>query len=449
MLAPSGGSCHLFRSAPVRRRDFSRTVLAGAAALAWPGRRPPQAGLRVDGARINAQLTALSEFGKNPQGGVSRVAYSEADRAGREVVTQWMTEAGLEVSVDSAANIIGRRAGRDASLKPLLLGSHIDSVPEGGNYDGDVGSLSAIEVARTLRQAGIVTRHPLEIVVWQNEEGGTIGSHAVASGLTAVDLDRVAQSGKTIRDGIRFLGGNPDAIDSARRAKGDIAGYLELHIEQGGNLEQRKQQIGVVEGIVGIRHWDVTIEGFANHAGTTPMPGRKDALLVAARCIDAVNRIVRSIPGRQVGTVGRIQVEPGAYNVIPGKVTFGLELRDLDDAKVQMLHGRILAECRRLATAGGTTLTERESLAIMPALTSPLFRRVIDETAKGLGFTTMSLPSGAGHDAQEMARIGPVGMIFIPSIGGISHSPKEYSRPEDIENGANVLLHAALKLDEA
>jgi N-carbamoyl-L-amino-acid hydrolase len=431
------------------RRDFTASFLGALGTLALPVHLPWQTGLRVDGSRISAHLALLSELGKNPQGGISRVAYSEADHQARELAMGWMREARLDPTVDAAGNIVGRRAGRDPSLKPLVIGSHIDSVPEGGNYDGQVGSAGAIEVARTLDAGGVTLRHPLEVMIFQNEEGGTIGSHAIAAGLTTEELDRVAQGGKTIREGIRFLDGDPDRIDSARRAKGDIAGYVELHIEQGGILDQRKIRIGIVEGIVGIRHWEVTIEGFANHAGTTPMNGRKDALLVAAWCVEAVNRIVRSVPGRQVGTVGKLRVEPGAYNVIPGRVVFGVELRDLDDTKVMGLWRRIEAECRRHAEAAGTRFTASENLAIMPALTDPRFRRTISDAAKKLGLSTLSLPSGAGHDAQEMSRLGPMGMIFVPSVGGISHSPKEFTRPEDIENGANVLLQVLLDLDGA
>ncbi|HTL04106.1 MAG TPA: Zn-dependent hydrolase [Gemmatimonadales bacterium] len=434
----------------MNRREFGRRALGGAAAFALPGGRLLQApALRVDGERINAHLAALAEVGKNPQGGVSRVAYTEADLRGRELAMGWMREADLAVGVDLAGNLVGRRPGRDGSLKPLLLGSHIDSVPEGGNYDGDVGSLSAIEVARSLSAAGVTLRHPLELLIFQNEEGGTLGSHAISSGVPAAELDRVSQSGKTMREGIRFLGGNPDRLEEARRAPGSIAGYLELHIEQGGRLDEAKIPIGVVLGIVGIRHWDVTLEGFANHAGTTPMNRRRDALLVAAQCIQAVNRIVKSEPGRQVGTVGKLRVEPGAYNVIPGRVVFGLELRDLDDARVLHFYRLIRAEFERLARAGGTTIGFQETLASVPALTDPGIRHAIAAAAKGLGLATMALPSGAGHDAQELARIGPVGMIFVPSVGGISHSPKEFSRPADITNGANVLLHTLLALDAA
>jgi len=436
----------------MNRRRFTQQLAAAVAAMSLGRTTRGEATFLasapgVDGERINRQLLELAHFGKNPYGGVSRVAYSEFDRQGREWAMNVMREAGLAVSIDAAGNIFGRRPGSVATLNPLVFGSHIDSVPDGGNYDGDVGSLSAIEVARTLASNNLVTRHPLEVVIFQNEEGGTTGSRAMAAGLTPAELERVAQSGMSIRDGIRFLGGDPDRLDSARRAPGDIAGYLELHIEQGGVLDDTTTPIGVVLGIVGIRHWDITITGFANHAGTTPMDRRKDALLTAARCIEAANRIVRSVPGRQVGTVGKLAVEPGAYNVIPGLVTFGLELRDLDDAKILRLYQRILAECRRIAALNGTALTSTETLAIAPALTDPGIRGVIAGAAQELGLRTIRLPSGAGHDAQEMARLGPVGMIFVPSVGGISHSPREYSRPGDIENGANVLLRTLLRLD--
>jgi N-carbamoyl-L-amino-acid hydrolase len=231
------------------------------------------------------------------------------------------------------------------------------------------------------------------------------------------------------------------------RKKGDIAAYVELHIEQGGTLYAEKIDIGVVEGIVGVFWWEVTVEGFANHAGTTPMNQRHDALLAAAKYIEAVNRIVTSIPGRQVGTVGKIQAFPGAYNIIPGKVITSLGLRDLDAAKVQMMFERIQSEVRQIENATGTKFQFKQVSASQPALTDTLIRKTIDDTAKELGLSTKSLPSGAGHDAQEMAELGPVGMIFVPSRDGISHSPREFSKPEDITNGVNVLLQSLLKLD--
>lgn len=451
-LVSARGGCHggptLHVITAMNRRDFNLNLMSSVALLGLP-RWQSQSALRVNGPRIVDHLTALSQFGKNPQGGVSRVAYSEADRQGREYVMGLMHAAGLDVGIDAAGNIVGRRAGSDSTLKPLLMGSHIDSVPEGGNFDGDVGSLSAIEVAQTLSENKLTTRHPLEVIIFADEEGGTIGSHALSSEIPEKQLNLVSNSGKTIRDGTKFIGGDPDKLASVRRKRGDIHAYLELHIEQGGILDTEKLNIGVVEGIVGIRQWEVKIEGFANHAGTTPMNQRRDAMLAAAKFIEAVNRIVTSIPGRQVGTVGKLQAWPGAYNVIPGKVILGLELRDLDAAKIQMLYKKIRDEATPISKASGTTLEFTETNTIVPAPTDERIRKLIDETARGLGLTTKWMPSGAGHDAQEIARLGPVGMIFVPSVGGISHSPKEYSRPEDISGGANVLLHTLLRLDAA
>lgn len=406
-----------------------------------------QSSVRVNGQRIQDHLKELSQFGANPQGGVSRVAYSEADLQGRNYAISLMKAAGLDVHIDAAGNIVGTRAGSAPSLKPLLIGSHIDSVPMGGNYDGDAGSLSAIEVAQTLRERQIALRHPLEVIIFQNEEGGTIGSQALGEGLDETRLNLVSQSGKTIRDGTRVIGGDPGRLAAARRQPGSIAGYFELHIEQGGALEREKTDIGVVEGIVGILHSDVTIEGFANHAGTTPMDQRRDALLAAARFIESVNRIVTGVPGRQVGTVGWIKVEPGAYNVIPGKVVLGLELRDLDEKKFLSLFSQVRGEAEKIGGMNQTRFSFTGPVVTHPALTDKGFQKLIGDAARSLGFSTKVMPSGAGHDAQEIARIGPVGMIFVPSINGISHSPKEFSRPRDIENGANVLLETVLSFD--
>jgi len=404
---------------------------------------------QVNGSRVMQHLQSLAEFGKNPQGGVSRIAYTEADRQGREYAMRLMREAGLEVSIDPAGNIVGARAGSDPSLKPLLIGSHIDSVPEGGNYDGDVGSLSAIEVAQVLNEHNLKLRHPLQVIIFQNEEGGTIGSHMLGVGFDDKLLNIKSQSGKTIREGIQFLGGDLSRLAQAQRQPGSIAGYFELHIEQGATLEQERIKIGVVEGIVGILHSDVTVDGFANHAGTTPMNQRHDALLSAARFIEKVNQVVTGIAGRQVGTVGWIRVQPGAYNVIPGKVELGLELRDLDEGKIGEMFHRIRSESVNIGELNGTHLSFTEPVITHPALADRNFQKLIDDTARQMGLTTRLMPSGAGHDAQEIAKIGPVGMIFIPSIGGISHSPKEFSRPDDIENGANVLLRTVLNFDKS
>ena len=436
----------------MNRRDFSSIMIGGITASVVP--RPwassrIQSDLRVNGDRINAHLAALSEFGKNPQGGVSRVAYSEADRAARARVMEWMGAAKLEPTIDYAGNIVGRRSGQNASLKPLVFGSHIDSVPSGGNYDGDVGSMSAIEVAQTLAEHGVVTRHPIEVVIWQNEEGGLFGSRAVSGQLTAAELKTVSSSGKTVEEGIAFIGGDVTKLDQVKRRKGDIAGYIELHIEQGGKLAANKIDIGVVEGIVGIKRWDVTVTGFANHAGTTPMNERHDALLAASRFVEMVNRVVRSIPGGQVGTVGRIEAFPGAPNVIPGKVICTLELRDLSDAKIDTMFFSLAKEAKAIGGQNGTQFAFSLVHVSEAAPSNPRMRAIISDAAKSLGLSSRVMPSGAGHDAQAMAQLAPMGMIFVPSIGGISHSPKEFSRPADITNGANVLLKAVIAADQA
>jgi N-carbamoyl-L-amino-acid hydrolase len=261
------------------------------------------------------------------------------------------------------------------------------------------------------------------------------------------DLKQSTRGGKTLREGIAFIGGDPDHLGAVRRKSGDVFAYLELHIEQGGNLATEKTDIGVVEGIVGNYRWDVTIEGVANHAGTTPMDQRHDALLAASRFIEAVNRIVTSIPGRQVGTVGKIQALPGAYNVVPGKVILGLDLRDLDETRIEMLFDRIRDDAAQIGRANGTKFNFQQIVRDKPALSDTRMRQLITDAAKQLNLTTKPLPSGATHDAQSMARLAPCGMIFVPSVGGISHAPAEYSKPEDIVNGANVLLLTVIELD--
>ncbi len=444
----SGAAAALALPAPVRAWVCPPVSAGGAGAAGAAAAAHGQGALRVNGDRVNAHLRELSQFGRNAQGGVSRVAYSDADRQGRDYVMGLMRDAKLDVSIDAAGNIWGRRTGADASRKPIIIGSHIDSVPEGGNYDGDVGSLGAIEVAQTLWERGVTLRHPLEVAIWQNEEGGLWGSHAVTGTLTDAELAQVSNSGKTIRDGIAFIGGDPANLASARRAPGSAACYFELHIEQGGTLDRDHVDIGVVEGIVGIGQWNVTVTGFANHAGTTAMADRNDALLAAARFVEAVNRIVRAEPGRQVGTVGRIQAFPGAPNVVPGRVECTLELRDLDNAKIHSLFEKIRAEADRIGAMNGTTFAFRPySTEVVAALTDPAMRSHIVSAARMLGLSSRGMPSGAGHDAQDLARICPIGMIFIPSVGGISHSPKEYSTPQAVTNGTNVLLHALLAAD--
>ena len=406
--------------------------------------------LRVDKDRIEERIKALSRHGRNQDGGVDRVAFSDADVAGRAYVQQLMREAGLEVKVDAGGNIIGRRTGRDRQLAPIMFGSHIDSVPGGGNYDGDVGSIGAIEVAQTLYENAILTRHPLEVIVFSDEESSFLGSRALIGEVKRETLELISHSGKTVAEGLKAIGGDPERLKMARRSPGDLTAFIELHIEQGAILHDEGVDIGVVEGIVGIRWWEITITGVANHAGTTPMNNRRDAMLTASELTLAINRIVTNEPGRQVGTVGRIRAEPGAPNVIPGKVVMSLELRDLSADKIEALFQSIAAEAEAIANNRGTKveLTELDGAAT-PTPTAPRLRTLIAEAARNLGLSFKTMPSGAGHDAQNVARITPTGMIFVPSIGGISHSPKEFTTPEDMANGANVLLHTVLAIDRS
>lgn len=399
--------------------------------------------------RMQSRIDALARFGANPEGGVSRVAFSDADIAARAWLTAEMRDLGLDVRIDAAGNVIGRRAGLDDDLPPILFGSHIDSVPGGGNYDGQVGVVGALEVIDLMNEHGVTTRHPLEVVSFTDEEGGLSGSRAMIGTLTETALATPSHAGMSIREGIRRVGGDPGRIREAARRPGDIAAFIELHIEQGAFLYEDEIDIGVVEGIVGIRWWDVTVSGTANHAGTTPMQGRQDALVTAAQLTLAINRVANELEGRQVATVGRMQAYPGAPNVIPGEVRMSLEIRDLDADKMQKVFELIRADADRIADASGTTIRFEElDVAAPPAPTDEGLRRVIADAADDLGLSWRRMPSGAGHDAQDMAKIAPTGMIFVPSVGGISHSPNEFTSAEDMANGASVLLRTVLAIDE-
>jgi beta-ureidopropionase / N-carbamoyl-L-amino-acid hydrolase len=404
---------------------------------------------QINADRLHENLMTLATYGKNAQGGSDRVAFSSHDIEARRYMKSLMEKAGLEVSVDFAGNMIGRKQGKNSNLNPISFGSHIDEVPNGGDYDGPVGSLGAIEVVQTLTENGYVTDHPLEVIIFTNEEGGVVGSRAIVGALNQQALQVVSNAGVTQAEGIKLLGGDPSRISELKRNPGDVAAFLELHIEQGGNLYNEKLDIGVVEGIVAIEWWEISFKGKANHAGTTPMDLRKDPMLPAAELILEVNRIVNSFEGRQVGTVGKIQAFPGAGNVIPGEVKLNLEIRDLSSEKIWTIYQEIEAKAKELAAKSGIELEIKHiEVASKPALANPMIRKIIQNQAEKLGFTTKSLPSGAGHDAQEMARIAPMGMIFIPSKDGISHAPEEFSTKEDIANGANVLLQTILELDK-
>jgi beta-ureidopropionase / N-carbamoyl-L-amino-acid hydrolase len=403
--------------------------------------------IRVDPERLLSQLDELAEFGRRGEG-VNRVAFSTEDIQAREYLRAKMADMGLEVRVDAAGNLFGRRPGCESGLPVILFGSHSDTVPEGGKYDGALGVAAAIECMQVLEEKKITTRHPLEVVVFVDEEGGMIGSRALTGDLNEATLHMATHSGKTVAEGIRDLGGRPEAVDTAELNPEEVAAYVELHIEQGAALESSRIDIGAVEGIVGIKWWDVVVKGAANHAGTTPMDMRRDALLSAARMVLAVNEVVTSRDGTQVGTVGRIQAEPGAPNVIPGEVGMSLELRDMSADKIESLYAEIQKRFEDIAAASGTSvsLTPVDATA-EPAPTDQRIQNFIAVSAEELGLSCVKMPSGAGHDAQEMAKITPAGLIFVPSVHGISHSPKEFTRDQDVVNGADVVLNTLLKID--
>lgn len=445
--------CSIIRGVPITRRELLSglaVVSASAALTDLSSAQSASSDLRVDADRLRQSLEGLSVYGRPAGGtfadGVSRIAYSDADVAGRKYALELMRTASLEPRIDTAGNILGWREGSDRSLKPILFGSHIDSVPSGGNFDGDVGSMAAIEVAHTLKEHGVTTRHPLQTVIWANEESLTMGSRAAVGDLQPEELERV-YSGIRMADGLRKIGGDPARLAEARMAPGSLHAYLELHIEQGGTLDKAGIPIGVVEGIVSIDEYEVEIRGFANHAGTTPMPERRNALLAAAKLIEAVQAIVTREPGRQVGTVGHLEVSPNARNVVPGVVRHSIELRDLSAEKIARLGDEIQKRAQQIAQETKTEISMKKVEHSAPAVATPAIQSQIEAAAASLGLKTMRLPSGAGHDAQVVAKLGPMGMIFVPSVDGISHSPREFTRWPDCANGANVLLHTILQMD--
>lgn len=427
-----------------------RHLPIGMLLLGWPlqgAESGAPAALRVNAQRLQERIDRLARIGGSPRG-VTRLAFTEADLRGRAYVTRLMQEAGLEVRIDNAGNLSGRLPGESPGLAPIVLGSHIDTVPLAGAYDGVLGVMAAIECVQVLGEVGIPARHPLEVIVFANEEGGLTGSRALAGRLNAQALEESSRSGMSVREGIAALGGNAGRISRTVRRPGEVRAYLELHIEQGGSLESKGTDIGIVEGFVGIRWWDVTVTGHANHAGTTPMNARRDALLAASRLVIAVNRAATSLPGRQVATVGRIRAEPGAPNVIPGRVELSLELRDLAKPKLERVFQEIRSRAQTIEQETGTEIEFNEiDIGVEPTLTDPNLQGLIRLAAEALGLSYARLPSGAAHDAQNMAHIAPSALIFVPSAGGISHSPREYTKPRDVANGANLLLQTLIGLD--
>jgi N-carbamoyl-L-amino-acid hydrolase len=402
--------------------------------------------------RLNDNLNALGAIGRD-EFGMQRVAFSRQDVAGRDYVSDLMRGAGMSVRIDPAGNIIGRIDGADPTLPAIVLGSHTDTVPSGGAYDGALGVIGAIEVVDALRDARRAPRHPIEVMVFTNEEGTSfhrwlLGSRAIAGLWEAEDFAAVADDGSTLTDTLPNIGGNISRIEAARRRPEEFACYFELHIEQGPTLHRGGFPIGVVTGITGRSVYHVDIVGEANHAGTTPMALRRDAMSAAAQIALTVRRIAGEMEVCRVGTVGSMDVHPNAGNVIPGRVQMGVEFRDermesLAGAEVEL---RRTAEEVAHAEQVAITVTAQRNTPSVPI--SGNMQQLVADASQMAGLEHVSLPSGAGHDAQAIAAITPAAMVFVPSVGGISHAPAEYSTPGDCANGAQVLLNALLLADE-
>ncbi len=410
--------------------------------------------LRINAERLAWSVEQLAAIGQLPGGGVRRIAYTPEDLAARAQVQAGMAAAGMRVHVDAAGNLIGIYAGTSPDLPLLMTGSHLDTVPTGGRYDGAFGVLAALEVVQTLAEQQLRLRHSLAVVVFTDEEGSMIGSQAIA-GTVVPDPDYYRRpDGEEIRTCLKRIGGDWDAITQAylspvRAAASQanrIAAFVELHVEQGPVLESQGKQIGIVEGIVGQRRYQVTVTGRANHAGTTPMDRRQDALVAAAQIVLAVQAI-GNLSGQQVATVGMLTVFPNAANVIPGQVDLSVDVRDLSNTRLDELVTQLTQQLDAIAAQTRTQITLTPCLKTDPAPADPAIQSVIAQVCESLGLSYTFLPSRASHDAQEIARIAPMGMIFVPSVAGLSHAEAEYTTPEQCTDGANVLLQTLLALD--
>ena len=406
--------------------------------------RPSARTAQIDSASLYRRIQLISRTG------TTRLAYSEEDVRGRAVVMDMMRQVGLSVSIDPAGNIVGRRPGRERR-SPLAVGSHVDTVRNGGLYDGILGVMAAIECVGVLQEAGYTTAHPLELIVFANEEGqrfgALCGSRALVGSLGTDDLALVDETGRTLAEAIRSIGGDPTRLPVTVRKNGEIAAFVEVHIEQGGTLEKARVPIGIVEGTSGISYTDVRVIGAANHSGTTAMELRKDALVGAAELVLCVQRV--ALEKRcHVATVGQLIVNPNATNIIPGEVDCTIEVRDLEREKI-LATLKHIRECgQEIAFRSNIKIEFSDRKLIESVPCSPLVREAIARSCVDLGFKFQTLPSGAGHDAQMMAKLAPTGMIFVPSTGGISHSPREFTSSEDCARGAQVLLETILRLDD-
>jgi len=402
--------------------------------------------LRVNGERLWQSLMELAQIGATPKGGVCRLTLTDLDKQGRDLVLAWAREAGMRVTIDKIGNCFMRRTGRNDALPPIMTGSHIDTQPTGGKFDGNYGVLAGLEVVRTLNDHGIQTEAPIEVAFWTNEEGSRfvpvmMGSGVFAKAFTLEHAYAATDTeGKTVRSELERIG----YIGEQEPGDHPMGAYFETHIEQGPVLEDADVTIGVVQGVLGIRWFDCTVTGMEAHAGPTPMALRRDALQVASHLMqEVVACALRHAPhGR--GTVGMVQVHPNSRNVIPGRVKFSIDLRNGSDAAVDQMADEVKAYAQQLAQDSGLSI-EITLVSSYPAQAfHPDCVNAVQRAAEQLGYSDMPVVSGAGHDAVYAARLAPAGMIFIPCKDGISHNEIEDAKPEHITAGANVLLHAIL-----
>ncbi len=403
------------------------------------------ADLTVNGDRLNQNIATLANIGQLPNGGVKRIAYSQEDIKARNLVQQWMRELEMEVNIDAAGNIIGRYSGKNSVASAIATGSHIDTVPCGGHYDGAYGVLAGLEVVRVLRENQTRLSRAIEVIVFTDEEGSMIGSKAISGRVVQNPEYYRRPDGTDIQTCLARVGGNWNNITQARRKTEDISAFVELHVEQGPVLESMDKQIGVVEGIVGQRRFNITVKGSANHAGTTPMQMRCDALVAAAQVVLAVNQIGNT-PGQQVATVGKMEVLPNAANVVPGWVEMSLDIRDLSSLHIDSLLQQLRIHLEEIAVATNTQIRLIPCLQNEPALAEPQIQKAIALSCEQLNLTYTYLPSRASHDAQELAQVSDMGMIFVPSKMGVSHDASEYTSPEQCIQGANILLQTLIQL---
>jgi beta-ureidopropionase / N-carbamoyl-L-amino-acid hydrolase len=404
--------------------------------------------LTVNGDRLNASIDRLARIGRLPNGDICRLAFTPEDLQARYLVQQWMSEAGMTVHIDAAGNMIGRYPGKVEGAPALATGSHIDTVPSGGPYDGVLGVLAGIEVVRVLHEQRLYLDHPIEVMVFTDEESSMIGCQAIAGTVVLEAPERYRPKvGGAIAAHLETVGGNWDAIQTAKRSRRDLAAFVELHVEQGAVLEQAGKAIGVVQGVVGMRRKSITILGQENHAGTTPMTQRQDALVAAAQVVLAVQGIALGQPSQPVATVGALTVFPNAANIVPGKVELMVDMRDLSEACLDQMQQQLETVFQSIAEATRTEISLSPVLCVDPSPASEPIQATIARVCQDLGLSYCALPSRAGHDAMEMGRITDMGMIFVPSQNGLSHSGQEYTSPEQCTAGANVLLHTFLQLD--